>query len=102
MSLTNRVIIPVVGNRQNPDEQNVFVHSTFTLTPQKPPQKPEPILWKKSMSAFKKFKEKRDRKDKRGDSSIEHPSENLQEVPKSFVKLVKRTEACLSTKILSS
>jgi|JI9StandDraft_1071089.scaffolds.fasta_scaffold334386_1 hypothetical protein len=56
MSLTNRVIIPKVGSRQNMEEQNVFKHSSFTLTPQKDHQKAESIYWKKSMSAFKKFK----------------------------------------------
>ncbi len=56
MSLTNRVIIPIVDSRQNLEEQNVFKHSSFTLTPQKNQQPPEAILWKKSMSAFKKFK----------------------------------------------
>lgn len=53
--MINHIIIPVVGSRHNLEEQNVFKHSCLSLTPQKA-NLPEPILWKKSMSAFKKFK----------------------------------------------
>lgn len=56
MSLTNRIIIPVVESRQNLEEQNVFKHANLVLTPKKHHPHSEPILWKKSLSAFKKFK----------------------------------------------
>lgn len=89
--MTNRVIIPKVGSRQNLEDQNVFKHSSFAITPQKDQQRDETILWKKSMSAFKKFKEKKDRKDKRAELSHEEPSEQLQNTPKTAVRLIKKT-----------
>ena len=56
MSLTNRIIIPIVGSRQNLEEQNIFKHVNLILTPKKDEGQSESILWKKSLSAFKKFK----------------------------------------------
>jgi hypothetical protein len=65
MSFTNHIIIPIVGSRQNLEEQNIFMPSFYTFTPQKDDNTQEIILWKKSMSAFKKFKDKKDRKDRK-------------------------------------
>ena len=56
MSLTNHIIIPIVGSKQNLEDQNIFVCSYFNLTPQKQEDMPDLSFWKKSMSAFKKFK----------------------------------------------
>jgi hypothetical protein len=56
MSIANHIIIPIVGSRQNLDENILVTPRPLILTPRKDEDLPENILWKKSMSAFKKFK----------------------------------------------
>jgi hypothetical protein len=56
MSLTNHIIIPIVGSKQNLEDQNIFIPTYFTLTPSKHEELPDFTFWKKSASAFKKFK----------------------------------------------
>ena len=62
MSITNQIIIPVVEGREPAHQQKVSVPAALVLTPHKENSANQPILWKKTSSAFKKFKEKRDRR----------------------------------------
>lgn len=56
MSSTNHIIIPIVDCRQNLEDQKVFVPTYSLLTPSKRAEFPELAFWKRSSSAFKKFK----------------------------------------------
>ena len=56
MSLTNHIIIPIVGSKQNLEDQNIFVPNPFSITPSKQEEIPNFVLKKRSSSAFKIFK----------------------------------------------
>lgn len=56
MSLTNHIIIPTVGSKQSLEDQNIFVPTSFVITPSKHEDLPDFSFWKKSSSAFKRFK----------------------------------------------
>lgn len=60
MSNTNQIIIPIVASRSHLDTPNLPHPPTLELTPQKH-NSPLHLPWKKTASAFKRF---RDRKDK--------------------------------------
>ena len=62
MATTNQIIIPVVGSRCSIQPSNSLPSSFTQLTPTKPNSAIQTLPWKKTSSAFKKFKDKKDKK----------------------------------------
>lgn len=90
MSLTNHIIIPVVGSKQTLEDQNIFLPSYFTLTPQKQEDAPDLTFWKKSMSAFKKFKDKKERRDRLAVQDYDAADNHCLPASRKFVRLIIR------------
>ncbi len=62
MSATNQIIIPVVGSRPSLEHQNTHPSSQSPNTPTKSTTSSTTLPWKKTNSAFKKFKDRKDKK----------------------------------------
>lgn len=92
MAVTNQIIIPLVGSREPTLQRNVFVHSTSSLTPRKQPSTTGPLLWKKTSSAFKKFKEKKDKNRPDQMNTLEDAENMMTSLPNKLYKLTKRTQ----------
>ena len=89
MASTNHIIIPIVGSKQSLEDQNIFGPSTLQLTPTKNTDLPELHFWKKSMSAFKKFRDKKERRDRK--QPVEESNENYaDDSSRPFFKLLRR------------
>lgn len=62
MPITNQIIIPEVSNRE-PLPQNLTPAAEDLADSPPRPERPSPLLlWKKTSSAFKKFRERKDKK----------------------------------------
>lgn len=90
MSFTNHIIIPIVGSRQNLEEQNIFLPTYYSVTPQKDDNLSELIFWKKSMSAFKKFKEKRDKRDRKNNAHPDLQDHDFPQPKKQYIHLLRK------------
>ena len=90
MSMANQIIIPIISSKQNLEDQNIFIPTYFTLTPSKHDELPDFTFWRKSSSAFKKFKDKKDRKEKRNPPDNENVDQSIIHTHRKYFKLLKR------------
>ena len=72
------------------EDQNIFIPTYFTLTPNKHDELPDFAFWRKSSSAFKKFKEKKDRKERRNHPENENADPQPMQNHRKCFKLLKK------------
>lgn len=91
MLITNQIIIPEVSNREPLSQNLAPAVEGMSDSPPRPERPPQLLLWKKTSSAFKKFRERKDKKAQSLAPEVDN-SENLPPLPPSrLYRLVNKT-----------